>query len=149
MPKKKNPNRPARPAAPRVRPQLPDGPVRIGAKAPEVEVEMEALFVLEDQPVIGEDGYQEVDEDGTPRVEDVTYSIPKDVPPNLAMRYLRDVRAGGDQYAVAEAFALLLGEHTLDALAEAEGMTDENMQQVMDIVEVKMTSATSKALGNS
>ena len=147
MPKKKNPNRPARPTQPRPRPMLPDGPVRISAKP--IEEEKEPLFILEDQPVLDEDGYQAVDEDGNPKFEDVTYYIPTSVRPNRAIRYLRDLRAGGDAYAVAEALTQLFGEDTMDALAEAEGMTDEHMEQIMAVVEVKMTSATSRVLGNS
>jgi hypothetical protein len=63
------------------------------------------------------------------------YSIPKRPGPNVAVRYLRDVRRNGREYAVAGLMEAMLGREGLDALADYEDLTDAELDSVMTAVE--------------
>jgi hypothetical protein len=106
-------------------------PVRItGAPA---EVEREPLFYLDDE------------ETGEP----VEYTIPKKIPANITIQYLRDCANDGQEVALGKAMRVVLGEDAMDALADSESVTDENMTAIMAIVEKKLMAQMKKSLGKS
>lgn len=62
------------------------------------------------------------------------YFIPKEPGPNVSVRYLRDVRKHGQDYAVAGLMEAMLGEDGVDALAEYEELTEEDLDHIMEAV---------------
>jgi len=97
------------------------------------DVEQEVLFILED------------DETN----EQTEYFIPKTVRPNLAIKYLNNLRNEGGEYAMAVAMADLLGDETMNVMAESEDIGEDEMEQIMVIVTNKMLGAMEKMQGNS
>ncbi len=106
---------------------LPDGPVRISTEGAALDDEREAIFYIDDRE----------------------YTIPKRIRPNYAIRYLNDLRHRDSEYAVAQAMADLLGEEAMDALAACDHVNEEQMDQIMAIIEHRMTAAADRTLGNS
>lgn len=82
-------------------------------------------------------------------IDDDEFTIPKKIKPNVAMRYLTDVRDRGPEVALAEVMTEILGEDAMDALAESEAVTDEQMQQIMGIVQKLLLGAMDRTSGKS
>lgn len=82
-------------------------------------------------------------------IDEDEYTIPKTIRPNIVMRYLQDTYDRGQEYALAAAMREVLGADAMEALAETDAVTDEQMRQVMDIVERKLMGQMKKSLGNS
>lgn len=106
--------------------ETPLEPVHILTPDEDVEPERELVFTL----------------------DEVEYTILKDVPASFSVAYLNNVRKRGTEFAMAEAMVALLGEDAMDALADCPQMTPENLRQIMKIVERKMLAAQEEALGN-
>ena len=102
------------------------GPVRI-VTTEVVEAEREPLFYI--------------DED--------EYTIPKTIPPNITIKYLRDCAHDGQEVALGRAMEVVLGADAMEALAESDSVTEENMTSIMRIVERKLMAQMKKSLGNS
>ncbi len=62
------------------------------------------------------------------------YYMPRYVSPATTFAYLRDVRRSGTEYALGGLLEKLLGADGLDALANYDAMTAEQMKQLMDAV---------------
>jgi hypothetical protein len=77
------------------------------------------------------------------------YTIPKRIRPNMVILYLQDTYEKGQEFALAAAMPEVLGADAMEALADCDAVTDEQMQQVMDIVERKLMAQMKKSLGNS
>jgi hypothetical protein len=82
-------------------------------------------------------------------IDDVPYQIPKRLRPAAAITYLRDVREKGPEVALADALAEVLGEDAMDALADCDAITDEQMGQIMGAVQRLLTGAMERASGKS
>lgn len=65
---------------------------------------------------------------------DIFY-VPKKVGPNVTLRYLRDVRQSGPEYAMAGLLERVLGADAMEALADDEDLTDEDMERIGSIIE--------------
>lgn len=79
-------------------------------------------------------------------LNDVDYFIPKEIPPSVVFRYLRDARRGGAEMAFANMFVDLCGEEALDALAEHDGMKTKDMQALIKALQRRVMGALE--LGN-
>lgn len=106
-------------------------PVRIGSTP--VEVEHEPLFYLPD-PDSG---------------EDIEYTIPKKIPANITIKYLNWCATLNQEIALGRAMRVVLGEDAMEALAEADSVTDEDMERLMGIIERKLQGQIRKSLGKS
>ena len=82
-------------------------------------------------------------------IDDEEFKIPKKVPPNVTLMFIRDMRAGQVETAVAKAFDNLIGKRAVDRLAECEALTEEQLAQIMGVIQQKMTVAADAMLGNS
>lgn len=98
-------------------------PPRIKQKAPATQ--REPFFYLEDDAG-----------------NEVCYTIPTEIPPSVAMR-LMDALADGvpEERAVAVMMRDVLGADAMKALANAEGMTQEQLQYLMEVVRTKAMGA--------
>jgi hypothetical protein len=92
-----------------------------------------------------------VDEEREPLfyIDEVEYTIPKLIRPNIAMRYLQDTIDRGHDYALAAGMREVLGAEAMEALAETDAVTDEQMDQIMAIVERKLLGQMKRSLGKS
>lgn len=122
-------------------------PIRINTSQP-VEEKRETLFVLEEQPVLDDNGRPVLDEDGQPRVEDVEYTIPVKVRPKFAIQVLRDLRTGDETVVIANAVHSVLGSEAMNALAECDHVTEEQIGQIIRIVGDRIRGATSDLTTN-
>lgn len=96
------------------------------------EVEKELLFTLPD-----------ADE----TVEDHEYWIPKTVPANLALVYLKAVAERGDVVAAWLMIEALLGSDAVDALIASDDLTEDDLNSILEVVSNKAMGATEKSLG--
>ena len=78
---------------------------------------------------------------------DVT--VPAKVGPNIGLRYLRDLRRHGTEYAVANAMEHLIGPDTLDVLADDDDLTTAQMASLMALIEELVTGAVEMGKDNS
>ncbi len=60
---------------------------------------------------------------------------PKKVGPNVALQYMRDVRRHGREHAMAGIMERMLGSEGLDALADYDELTEDDLAAVMSAVE--------------
>jgi hypothetical protein len=67
-------------------------------------------------------------------INGIDYHIPKRPGPNVALRYLRDTRRHGREYALAGMMEAMVGRAGMDALADYEDLTDEELDSVMQAV---------------
>ena len=63
------------------------------------------------------------------------YYVPKQIGPNVAMAYMRDIRKNGLEYARAGILERLIGKEGLDALADYDGLTEEDLDSLMKAVD--------------
>lgn len=75
------------------------------------------------------------------------YTVPKRVGPNVALRYLRDVRRHGPEHAIAGIMEALLGREAMDALADYDDLTEEQLEQVMEAVQMHVLGPLEKRSG--
>ena len=78
------------------------------------------------------------------------FYMPDEIPPNIAFKFLRDRRREDQPYAVAGLLETLLGPKALDALADADDMSKEDMKTLMKIIGDKVMGELEEAmnLGN-
>ena len=67
-------------------------------------------------------------------VGDVEYTIPKDIPSGVALQYLRLAGERGEQFAAPILLTRVLGDEAYEALETSRALTDEQLQQIIDIV---------------
>lgn len=117
-----------------------EGPIVVRATAAALDEERETLLVIErEEP--GDGGEMVVVRD--------EYTIPRSVRPNFAFAFMRDVYQQGDLYAVGAAMTNLLGESTMNQLADSPFITQDQMDRIMKKVQNKMASAANRLMGNS
>lgn len=92
-----------------------------------------------------------VDEEREPLffIDDVEFTIPKTIRPNITIAYLRDAAKDGQEVALGKAMEEVLGPKAMDALAESDSVTEDDMRAIMDIVERKLQGQMKRSLGNS
>lgn len=78
------------------------------------------------------------------------FFIPDHIPPNIAFKFMRDRRREDMVFAVGGIIETLIGARALDALADADDMSDEDMKTLMKIINDKMMGKLEEAmsLGN-
>lgn len=67
-------------------------------------------------------------------IGDTEYTIPKDIPPGVALQYLRTAGERGEQFAAPILLTRVLGEEAYDALESSKALKDEQLQQIIQIV---------------
>lgn len=81
-------------------------------------------------------------------IDDEEFTIPKVVPPNVTFAYIRDMRSGNTEQAMANVFDLLLGEEGLNRLATCDVLTPEQSKEIMRVIEYKVAAAAEEMQGN-
>lgn len=81
-------------------------------------------------------------------IDDIEFTIPKEVPPNITIGYIRDMRNGNTEQATARVFDALLGREGLDALAECDSLEPEQLKEIMRVIEIKVMAAAEQMQGN-
>lgn len=67
-------------------------------------------------------------------IGDTEYSVPTVVPPGVALEYLREVKAGGQDAAAGALLSRVLGEEAYSALETSRALTEEQLNQIIDRV---------------
>ncbi|WP_030344758.1 hypothetical protein [Streptomyces sp. NRRL S-1022] len=67
-------------------------------------------------------------------IGDTEYTIPKDIPPGVALQYLRTAGEMGEQFAAPVLLTRVLGEEAYEALESSRALTDEQLQRIIQIV---------------
>lgn len=62
------------------------------------------------------------------------YTIPKDIPPGVALQYLRTAGEVGEQFAAPILLTRVLGEEAYEALESSKALKDDQLQQIIQIV---------------
>lgn len=65
---------------------------------------------------------------------DDEYTIPKAVPPGVALEYLKETREYGRDVAAATLLTTVLGEEAFAALARSKALTNEQMEWIINKV---------------
>lgn len=96
----------------------PTGPVEVGA--------FEPIHIAADP----------VDEERVPifYIGDDEYTVPKIIPPGVALEYLRIAGEKGDQYAAPIIMTRVLGEEAYTALEQSRGITSDQLEHVVKTV---------------
>jgi hypothetical protein len=81
-------------------------------------------------------------------IDDEEFTIPREVPPNITFAYIRDMRSGNAEQAMANVFDLLLGEEALNRLATCDQLTSEQSKEIMRVIEYKVMAAADQLQGN-
>lgn len=80
--------------------------------------------------------------------KEIEFTIPVTVPPQFTMQYLRDLRTMAPETAIARMLDRLLGRAAVDALANSDDVTVEDMAAIMRVIEKKTTAAIEAVRGN-
>lgn len=83
------------------------------------------------------------------KIGDTEYRIPEKPNANVALKYLKDVRDKGEDFAAANLLATLLGEDGFNDLAEYDELTDTQFEAVMKAAQKHVLGAMEKTRGNS
>jgi hypothetical protein len=67
-------------------------------------------------------------------IGDTEYTIPKDIPPGVALQYLRTAGERGEQFAAPVLLTRVLGEEAYEALESSRALKDDQLQQIIQIV---------------
>lgn len=67
-------------------------------------------------------------------IGDTEYTIPKHIPRGVALRYLRHASEVGHELATAPLLIRVLGEDAYKALEESKALTDEQLDDIVDII---------------
>lgn len=101
----------ARPAAPVSDPLADFEPIRIAADD-DVEEERVPLFYIGDDE----------------------YTIPRDIPPGVALQYLRQARESGHELATPPLLIRVLGEDAYMALEQSRAVTEEQLERIVKLI---------------
>lgn len=82
-------------------------------------------------------------------IDDKAYDVPRVVPPNVSIKYMRNVLNEGGSYALAASMEEVLGAEAMKALAECRTTSQEQMKQILDLVERMLVAANEKTTGKS
>ncbi|MFB7244647.1 hypothetical protein ACFCYX_19565 [Streptomyces populi] len=67
-------------------------------------------------------------------IGDTEYTIPKQIPRGVALKYLRNASEVGHELATAPLLIRVLGEDAYTALEESRAMTGPQLEQIVDII---------------
>lgn len=67
-------------------------------------------------------------------IGDIEYTIPKHIPKGVALQYLRQAGERGHELATAPLLIRVLGEDAYEALEQSKGLTDEQLESIVDII---------------
>ena len=67
-------------------------------------------------------------------IGDTEYTIPKHIPRGVALGYLRRASEVGHELATAPLLIRVLGEDAYKALEESKALTDEQLDNIVDII---------------
>lgn len=79
----------------------------------------------------------------------LAYTAPRQVKPYLMFRFLRDTRKKGTLEAAAGLMTDLLGEATMDVLADAKDLGEDEAKQVFRVITRYMEKNANRFMGNS
>ena len=86
-------------------------PIRIAANEEVVEERVPLFFIGDDE-----------------------YTIPKSIPPGVALEFLREARTHGRDLATAPLLSRVLGEDAYTALEQSKALTEDQMEWIVDKV---------------
>lgn len=67
-------------------------------------------------------------------IGDTEYTIPKEIPPGVALQFLREAREHGRELATAPLLIRVLGEDAYLALEESRALTEDQMEWIINKV---------------
>lgn len=67
-------------------------------------------------------------------IGDTEYTIPKEIPPGVALQFLREAREHGRDLATAPLLTRVLGEEAYEALEQSRALTEDQMEWIIDKV---------------
>ncbi|GGW98684.1 hypothetical protein [Streptomyces chartreusis] len=67
-------------------------------------------------------------------IGDTEYTIPKDIPPGVALQYLRTAGEIGEQFAAPTLLTRVLGAEAYEALESSRALKDDQLQKIIQIV---------------
>ena len=67
-------------------------------------------------------------------IGDDEYTIPKSIPPGVALEFLREAREYGRDLATAPLLSRVLGEDAYTALEQSKALTEDQMEWIVDKV---------------
>jgi hypothetical protein len=67
-------------------------------------------------------------------IGDDEYTIPKAIPPGVALEFLREARQHGRDLATAPLLSRVLGEDAYTALEQSKALTEDQMEWIVDKV---------------
>lgn len=78
----------------------------------------------------------EIEEERVPLfyIGDTEYTIPKEMPPGVALQFLREAREHGRDLATAPLLTRVLGEDAYEALEQSKALTEDQMEWIIDKV---------------
>lgn len=78
----------------------------------------------------------EVEEERVPLfyIGDAEYTIPREIPPGVALQYLRHARESGHELATPPLLVRVLGEDAYMALEQSKAMTEEQLERIVKLI---------------
>lgn len=67
-------------------------------------------------------------------IGDDEYTIPKEIPPGVALQYLREAREHGRDLATAPLLTRVLGEDAYEALEQSKALDEDQMEWIIEKV---------------
>jgi hypothetical protein len=67
-------------------------------------------------------------------IGDTPYTIPKTIPPGVALQFLREAREHGRDLATAPLLTRVLGEDAYEALEQSRALTEDQMEWIVNKV---------------
>lgn len=80
-------------------------------------------------------------------IDGVVYSMPVEVPGNVALGYLEQMRQGGEAVAIAWALEQVLGEKAYQALVNCKSLQPHQLSAIMTIVTERIMGALEAVRG--
>lgn len=67
-------------------------------------------------------------------IGDDEYTIPKEIPPGVALQYLRQARESGHELATPPLLIRVLGEDAYMALEQSKAVKDEQLERIVKLI---------------
>jgi len=67
-------------------------------------------------------------------IGDTEYTIPRNIPPGVALQFLREAREHGRDLATAPLLTRVLGEDAYEALEQSRALTEDQMEWIVNKV---------------
>jgi hypothetical protein len=93
---------------------------------------------------------KELDEDRVPvfSIDDVEYTVPARPRPNISLKFMRNLHDHDEQYAMAALMEDMLGKDGWNALCEFDGLTEEELTDIMDLIQELAMGGSENAAKN-